>query len=356
MKILNLSFWLAILCFGAAPLLQAQQGTTAPPTASTSSVADSDALNVGLDQLGIRRYLLGPGDVLDLRVFGEQQFNGPLVVDDYGNIELPFVDDPIPAQCRTDREIRNDITNALKKYIKEPRVSLRVADRRSRPPAVVFGAVRAAQRFQMFRRMRLLEALAQTGGVTEQAGGTIQVFHTTPLMCPEQPEEVAASKEFQKITDDALQIPFSVYKLDDLKQGKDEANPVIWPGDIVIVQEAAPVYITGAVVAPQGIYKREKLSLTTAIAQVGGLRPGARQTDVRIYRQKPGALKPEEIKVDLAQIKNNKKDDIELQAYDVIEVPEKTPTKLESITRFLMGTAFNSVNSVTNVVGYKVIY
>ncbi len=50
----------------------------------------------------------------------------------------------------------------------------------------MFGAVRSPQRVQMQRKARLLELLAFSGGVTEQAGGDIQIFHTEPIMCPER--------------------------------------------------------------------------------------------------------------------------------------------------------------------------
>src|SRR5207237_938851 len=98
----------------------------------------------------------------------------------------------------------------------------------------------------------VLDRLATSGGVTEAAGGDIQIFHTEPLMCPE-PEDLAAVPVDSYKPTDPTQIGYDIFSVRDLKEGKKEANPVIRPGDIVIVQEAQPVYITGAVRSPQGL-------------------------------------------------------------------------------------------------------
>src|SRR5205807_6188972 len=76
----------------------------------------------------------------------------------------------------------------------KPRVSVRILERRSRPPAAVFGAVRTPARVQMNRRLRLHELLVTAGGITQGASGTIQVVHTEPEMCSEPgqvPDKIA---------------------------------------------------------------------------------------------------------------------------------------------------------------------
>src|ERR1700752_3097673 len=72
----------------------------------------------GADNQGIRRYRLGPGDVLDVRVFGQQDLNSTVEIDEDGNISsLPFVEEPIPAKCRNEKEVQKLITDAYAKYI-----------------------------------------------------------------------------------------------------------------------------------------------------------------------------------------------------------------------------------------------
>lgn len=349
MKAKSLLLLLALTCACAANAFAQQEGGGS----SAGTAATGGEMGAGLDGAGVKKYLLGPGDALDLRVFGEPQFSGTLVVNDEGNIEVPFVEEPIPARCRTDREIKKDVVAALSKYLKKPQVSLRVTEMRSRPPAVVYGAVRAPSRYDMRRRVHLLELLAYSGSVTEQASGDIQVFHTEPLMCPE-PEDLIEEAKVQKPKDDnPLILPYNTYSITDLKLGKRDANPIIHPGDIVLVQEAYPIYVTGAVNAPNSLYLRENLSLSRAIAQVGGPRQGAKTDKVRIIRTKPGGeLEPEVITVNLNDIRNKKAQDIALKPYDIIDVSDGNPFNLKNLPRTLLGFA---TGGAQNVVSYGAI-
>ncbi|MFN2416926.1 MAG: SLBB domain-containing protein, partial [Pyrinomonadaceae bacterium] len=308
-----------------------------------------------LDSMGVKKYLLGPGDVLDLRVYNEPQFNGALVVDDEGNVAIPFIEAPIRAQCRSDREIKVDVVAALAKYLNKPQVSLRVTEAKSRPPAVVFGAVRSPSRIQMQRRVKLLDLLATSGGITEAAGGDIQIFHTEALMCPE-PEDLAAVPLDSYKPTDPTQVGYDVYSLRELRDGKAEANPVIRPGDIVIVQEALPVYIMGAVRSPQGIYLKNGMQLKQAIEMVGGLIKDAKASSVVIWRKKKGQSEPEKMVVNFNDIKKEKVKDIELQPYDIVEVPDNSNSFTNTVKGILMGTLNNSVSTFGQTVVPRVIY
>src|SRR5262249_12951316 len=181
-----------------------------------------------VDNQGIRDYLLGPGDILDVRVFG-QDLNSMVEVDSDGNISsLPFIETPIPARCRTEKQVQKDIATAYAKYLKNPQVSVRIAERKTRQPATVNGAVRQPVRIQMQRKVRLNELIAVAGGFTERAAGTIQILHTEPLMCPAPGEEAEAAPI------DPTKIPLMIVKIAELKTGKQEANPIIRPGDYVM--------------------------------------------------------------------------------------------------------------------------
>jgi polysaccharide export outer membrane protein len=192
----------------------------------------------------------------------------------------------------------------------------------------------------MQRKVRLNELVVVSGGFTERASGTIQILHTEPLMCPQPGEEAEAAPI------DGTKIPFQIVKLSELKAGKPEANPIIRPGDYVMVTEAEPVYITGSVISPQGIFLRDQLTLSRAIAMVGGARKEAKLSDVRIYRQKPGATDQEVIRVDYGAIKKNQKPDFFLQAFDVIEVPEAGIFSPSRIGQTLIGAASGSLGNI----------
>jgi polysaccharide export outer membrane protein len=345
MKFRNLLLLLSLCCVSAANAL-AQDGASG----SSSSVGTVNTGGSGVNApgaAGVKKYLLGPGDVLDLRVYNEPQFNTMLTVNDEGNVEVPFIEQPISAQCRTDREIKADIVKVLEKYLKKPQVSFRVVEMKSRPAAVVYGAVRNPSAFDMRRRVRLIELLSRSGSVTEQASGDVQIFHTENLMCPE-PEDLVLLASAKK-TDDAVSLPYSVYKIEDVKNGVKEANPVIWPGDIVLVQEARPIYVTGAVIQPAALYLRDNLTLSLAVAQVGGARKGAKTDRVRIIRKTPGALNPDIILYNLDDIKKKKQPDVALMPYDVIDVSDGSPWSIKNLPTTLLQFATQGAG---NVVGY----
>jgi polysaccharide export outer membrane protein len=328
---------LGVVClFAGAVHAQDQQQTSAPPAPQ----------NPSLDIQGIKNYLLGPGDVLDVRVFGQPELTSNVQVDGDGNLSgLPFIDTPIRAKCRSDKDVQKDITVAYAKFINNPQVSVRISERNSRQPATVFGAVRQPSRVEMKRKVRLNELMAVSGGFTERAAGTIQILHTEPLMCPEAGEEAEAAPI------DGTRIPLQVVKISDLRSGKVDANPVIRPGDYVLVTEAEPVYVTGAVLSPGGIYLREQLMLSRALAMVGGTRKEAKLNDVRVYRQVPGSANQDVIHVDVAAIKKNQKPDFLLQPYDVIEVTEAGMFSSSRIGSTLMGALSGGLTGAVSTTG-----
>ena len=346
---------LVLACFGAAPLVvRAQEQPTVVQTSSpmmptTGTVPGS----ASLDSQVIRNYLLGPGDTLDIRVFGQPDFSWTGEVDSDGKIEPHFVETPINALCRSEKDVRKDIIAAYSKYLNNPQVSVRIIGRNSRPPAIVYGAVRAPQRFQMQRRAHLNELIANSGGMTERANGKIQVLHTEPVMClepGEQPEMIDTKNGI---------YPYKEYKVSDLLAGKEDANPLIRPGDVVTVLEAEPIYITGSVTSPQGLYLRNQLTLTTALAMVGGVRSDGKGSDIRIYRQKPGAAEQEVIKADYNAIRKKKQPDITLQPYDVIEVPAANGFKdklLPNILNGLLGIGPSVVTNLGAALPLRVLY
>jgi polysaccharide biosynthesis/export protein len=337
---------LACMLAGFSRAQEPQQPSSPQEPQQQSSTA-STAQPSSLDIQGSKTYLLGPGDVLDIRVFGQPELSTPNAqVDSDGNLSsLAFLETPIPAKCRTDKQIQKDIAAAYAKFINNPQVSVRIAERNSRQPATVFGAVRQPTRVEMKRKVRLNELMAVSGGFTERASGTIQILHTEPLMCPEPGEEELAKPI------DGTKIPLQIVKIAELRAGKAEANPVIRPGDYVLVTEAEPVYVTGAVASPTGIYLRDQLTLTRALAMVGGTRKEAKLNDVVIYRQQPGSTDQDIVHVDFAAIKKNQKPDVLLQPYDVIEVREASMFSKERFSQTVVSAITGGFSSMVTSTG-----
>jgi polysaccharide export outer membrane protein len=283
----------------------AQEQSPVPPSSQSPAI----------DLQGVRNYLLGPGDVLDVRVFGQPDLSSKAEVDSDGNISsLPFLEKPIRAQCLTEKEVQKSIATAYAAYIKNPQVSVRIAERNSRPPATLYGAVRTPMLITMMRRVRLHELIARSGGVTERASGTVQVIHTQAEMCPE-PGEVVMQRVSATASGDGQ---IETFKLRDL--GKESGDPFIRPGDIVIVTEGEPVYVTGAVLAPQPIFMKDQLTLGRAIAMAGGAQRLANTGEVHIYRKKDGEIGQEDLTYNYDAIKKGRDKDVLLQPYDIIDV------------------------------------
>jgi polysaccharide export outer membrane protein len=276
-------------------------------------------------------------------VFGQSDLNSTVEIDEDGNISsLPFIEDPIPAKCRNEKEVQKSITEAYGKYILKPRVSVRILERRSRQPAVVFGAVRLPSRVQMVRRLRLHEVLVTAGGITQNASGTIEILHTEPEMCPE-PEDglttttpVASTVAANQSKDSDIGR-LETYKISDLKGGAAENNPVIRPGDIVIVNEGEPVFVTGAVFQPKELVIKEQLTLGRAIAMAGGAQKLAKTSEVHVYRKKEGKVGSEDLKFDYDAIKKGKEPDVLLQPYDIIDVRQVGTLAPKSLLEILRG-------------------
>ncbi|MBD0372337.1 MAG: polysaccharide biosynthesis/export family protein [Pyrinomonadaceae bacterium] len=340
---------LFVLTFlSATPTIQAQQqGQPAPQP----MVVQPTSSQLPTEAMGIRRYLLGPGDTLDVRVFGQPDMNWQGEVDSDGNLSsLPFIDKPIPARCRTDKEVEKDIRAAYSKILKQPDVSVRITGRNSRPPAYVYGAFQLPQQIQMMRRVRLNEIFARSGGTTERSNGKIQITHTAPVMCPEPGDEPESTDP------NNFQATYKVYSVADLKAGKEEANPYIRPGDVVQALEAEPIYINGNVVSPQPVFLRDGLTLSTALAMVGGVRKETKTSSITIYRINPKSQYRDTLVYDLQAIKRQKADDPVLQPYDIVEVPEAG----QSLKKILLNSVLGLPGQILTTTGanlpYRVFY
>src|ERR1044071_3823166 len=91
----------------ASPVTQSPAPTTQPPMPALPDMPNA------IDIQGRSRYLVGPGDLLDVRVFGQPDLNSTVEVDEDGNLSsLPFIEEPLPAKCRNEKEIQKAIAKA----------------------------------------------------------------------------------------------------------------------------------------------------------------------------------------------------------------------------------------------------
>ncbi len=298
-----------------------------------SQIAFTQALPAEDDKQ--KGYLIGPGDVISIKALGEPSFDvEAMTVDEDGIIQIPYSDVPLVAKCKTERGLQAEVVHAWSKYLRKPQINLRVTQRNSRPPVSIYGEVRVPGPVPLTRKAHLLELISFAGGVTEKSGGVIQVFRTRPPMCG----DANAATDWKSQSDGVLDVPSRLYSLESLRQGRDESNPEIFAGDIILVQKAAPIYVTGEVMKPGEMSIPEGgLPLTQAVAMASGITREAKTSNVKIYRRKVGSPDPTVIAVNYAQIKKGTQKDVMLEPFDIVEVDKATKKFTAYLLDFVVG-------------------
>ena len=255
------------------------------------------------------RYRIGPGDVLDIRIYNRPQLSRDAVrVEGNGMIRMPLIENEIQATCRTEGELAKEISTRYAKYYKNLQVDVFIKEFHSKQVAII-GAVNEQSRFELQRRVRLLELLTYAKGPSTKAGQTINIVHST------------ASSPCKQTDDTDTSAAFTSYKLSDVLQGDPKSNPYLEAGDIVTLPEADQVYVVGNVFMPLTISLKEPITLTRAIAMAGGLKQDTRKDKIRVLRQEPGSTTRKEITVDLSAIEKKSSEDLALAPNDIIDVP-----------------------------------
>ncbi|HKR02761.1 MAG TPA: polysaccharide biosynthesis/export family protein [Pyrinomonadaceae bacterium] len=314
---LALLFVAAVLSLASSHFVSAQ--TTPQANADSPALAaQAEKARAVSDLVREDSYRIGPGDVLDIRVFNKPQFSRDAVrVDGRGMIRMPFIEGEIRAACQTEAELAKSIVTLLLEYIRRPQVDVFVKEFQSQAVAVI-GAVRNPSRFQLQRRLRLLDLISYVNGPSENAGRSVQVIHTANKMSCEAPT--------QGITDEVADVDY--YKLSDTLKGDASANPFVRGGDIISITEADQVYVIGNVTRPSALPLKEPITISRAIAMVGGTLEDTKKERVRIIRQVPGSSSKTEIFVNLKAIDKRQAEDIELLANDVVDVPTNSGKRL----------------------------
>ena len=264
-------------------------------------------------ETGVDQYELGPGDVLDVRIFNRPLLSRDSVrVDDRGMISLPLINE-IKASCRTESELADAIGQAYLEYLKNPHVEVFIKDYQSKP-VVVVGAVKEPGRFQMQRRVHLIEIISIAGGLTEQAAGRIQVTHS-------------ADRPGCSSTSEGESVEW--YEMKDLLANSPGGGAIVQvrPGDTINLLEADKIYVIGNVTNPVAIPLKQDVTISQAIAMAGGALPASKLDEVRVTRQPPGSPRSEFI-VNLNAVKRNSAEDIRLQGNDIVEVRTSTGKKI----------------------------
>ncbi|HUS11909.1 MAG TPA: polysaccharide biosynthesis/export family protein [Pyrinomonadaceae bacterium] len=311
-------------CLAASSFVCAQQ----PEQTVADKPVAADASKVALKMNEDNRYRIGPGDVLDIRILNRPNLSREAIrVEGSGMIRMPLIETEIQAACKTEGELAREIAERYTKFYRKPQVDVFIKEYHSRQVAVI-GAVNEQSRFELQRRIRLLELLTYAKGPSAKAGQTINIVHAPPALACQQPDSS---------TEDAK--AFSSYKLSDTLTGDPRANPYLEAGDIITLPEANQVYVVGNVFTPLTIPLKEPITLSRAVAMAGGVKQDSKKDKVRIVRQEAG-MTSREIVVDLTAIEKKRAEDIALRPNDIIDVPTSGS---KSFLRTLLGTVAPSV-------------
>ena len=164
-------------------------------------------------------YIIGPGDSLEIFVWGQQELSTTSIVRPDGKITTRLVED-MEASGRTSTELAREIEDAYAEYVRDPIVSVIVRGFVGIPEqqVSVIGEATTPSTVPYSQYMTLLDLMVAVGGMTEFAAGNRSVL-----------VRMSENGQYQSYG----------LRLDDLlKDGDISANMSLRPGDIVIITES----------------------------------------------------------------------------------------------------------------------
>lgn len=248
-------------------------------------------------------YVIGPKDLLEIKVQEIPELNVERRVQDDGSIDLPLLGQ-VTASGVSPMDLRDRIAAMLTaKYVNQAYVTVNVKEYANRP-ILVLGGVAKPGALNVAGRWTLQQAILAAGGLAPGAGRRIAVLRTAENGLTDR-IEIDSDELFVKL------------------------NPIwnipIYPGDVVNVGTRQEVVIyflgefktTGAV----KVMSDEKLTLLRMVARVGGLTERAAKGSLRIKRTDAEG-KTTEIVANYSRILSGKDPDVLLMPDDVLVAKE----------------------------------
>jgi polysaccharide export outer membrane protein len=283
----------------AAALVQAQE-TKAPPApvaVAQAPVAESAPAASG-------EYQVGPGDVLQVLVYGNEDISRSPTVQPSGTIALPLLGD-VGVVGLTLPEIQRKLTTLLAKdFLVNPQVEVKVKEYQSQFVSVV-GEVNNPGRKPLRGRTRIFDVLIEAGGFTPRASGEVMITRREGTF-------EGGSATLKLRFSGASPNPRDLVNLEVLLRN----------GDLITASAKYYVTVEGEVTRPGRYPIEEEMTLSTAVVAAGGLTRFGKD-GVKIRRVSPETGKTAILEADLKSIRNGKEPDLVLRPNDVITVPRK---------------------------------
>ncbi len=164
-------------------------------------------------EIFIREYIIGPQDLLEIKVFELPELNQTVRVSEDGSITLPLLGS-VQVGGLTKDGVEEKLKMLLEaRWLKSAQVSVFIKEYQSRRVAVI-GAVEKPGTYELIGRLTLLQVISQAGGFKENAANEIYVLR-------EGKEGVTAS--------------IAIDLEDLLLNGNQKLNIPLMPGDVINV-------------------------------------------------------------------------------------------------------------------------
>jgi polysaccharide biosynthesis/export protein len=235
---------------------------------------------------------LGVGDLIEITVadvpeFWERKFRIP----HSRRVMLPLLGST-EAAGQSALELESAIRRRLReRYMHDPQVTVFVLEHKSERISVV-GAVRAGGVFTVSHRLRLADALAMAGGLTEEAGHVVYVIRRSAADdgsygAPEPSAGAGEPKSSAPVVDRSPREAITAVDLEGLARGRPEFNLRLESGDVVEIPRAGSFYVGGEVQKPGSFSLKSHTTVEQATVAAGGVKPVADRDDIRLYRTGP---------------------------------------------------------------------
>ena len=220
-------------------------------------------------------YIVGPQDVLNVRIYGEEKLSGRIRIDNDGSFPFEYLG-RVKAEGMTTPQIEAYLAKALADgYLRSPQVSVEVIEYRSRS-VFITGEVRSPNKYSLPGNSTLMDVLTLAGSVTPNAGNWVQITH-------------ARSKA--EVLGPAVSADYDIrVNLRDIQTGKAQ-NITMRDGDTIFVPKADRVWVVGQVRNPHGIVYEEGMTVFEAIAAAGGITEKGSNSRIEIIRIENGQRK-----------------------------------------------------------------
>ena len=291
-----------------------------------------------LDEPGVSRaiaevkedYKISPGDVIEIHVDRAPELSGSFRVSTSGAIVMGYLG-RVTASQRTLEELAQLIGDGLRgRYLKNPRVSVTITQLNSHV-FFIQGSVNRPGAYQMEGKPSLVKLITVAGGLSVNHGTTAFIIREATQSAGDSPPKLqpftaAATSDNQSQTPVPEMTEDERYELvrvsiSGLFRGDFDKNMYIEPGSIVHIPPADVFFVAGGVHAPGQFPFREGTTLRQAITLAQGMTFKAASNRAIIFREDMVSRKRVEIRVDVGDVMNGKKEDIAIMANDIIIVP-----------------------------------